>query len=301
VASSPRRPAAAESTALLARCTFPAPGTCVDLAVSGGPDSCGLALLAVDAGVDATLHHVDHSLRPGGAQEANLVEALAVRTGARFVAHVVAVAPGGNLEARARAARRAVLPAGVLTAHTMDDQAETVLVNLLRGAGLDGLAGMSPSTKPLLGLRRAEVRAVVDAAHVPVVVDSSNYDLSLQRNLLRARVLPELCRVADRDLVPVLARLAAICGDDAAYLDGAASAAVLDPSDVAALRAAAPALRRRRLRDLARSDDPDGSHPPSAAEVDRMEAVVRGEVVATELHGGRRLARRDGHLRLEGG
>jgi tRNA(Ile)-lysidine synthase len=270
----------------------------VALAVSGGPDSSGLALLAVAAGCRATLHHVDHGLRAHGGEEADLVEALARRLGMGFVAHLATVDPGPNLEARARAARRAALPAGALTGHTMDDQAETVLLNLLRGAGLDGLAAMSPATKPLLELRRHEVHEMVADADVETVVDASNYDLSLRRNLLRARVLPELNRVAMRDLVPVLARQASMARDTASYLDDVALALVPDACDVAALRAAPAVLRRRRLRDLARGTD-DAAHPPSAIEVDRMEAVVLGESVATELTGGRRLSRRSGRLRME--
>src|SRR5580693_2185433 len=129
--SSQMRPAAAELSELLERCWFPEPGRRVDLAVSGGPDSCGLALLASAAGLVATIHHVEHGLRPG-ASDAALVAQLAERLGAPYVAHRVAVDPGGNLEARARSARLAVLPAGVLTGHTMDDQAETVVLNLLR-------------------------------------------------------------------------------------------------------------------------------------------------------------------------
>jgi tRNA(Ile)-lysidine synthase len=294
------RPAAAEVAELLERCWFPEPGRRVDLAVSGGPDSCGLALLASAAGLVATIHHVEHGLRPG-ASDAALVAQLADRLGASYVAHRVAVEPGGNLEARARSARLAVLPAGVLTGHTMDDQAETVVLNLLRGCGLDGLAGMSTSTKPLLGLRRSELRAFVVAAEVKFATDASNYDLTLRRNVVRARLLPELNGVAGRDLVPVLARLAALAGDDARYLDELAVAAVPDPGDVVALRDAPVALRRRRLRDLARRDDDDGSHPPSAAEVERMERVVMGLVVATELAGGRRLARHEGRLAFEDG
>ena len=192
-----------------------------------------------------------------------------------------------------------MLAPGTLTGHTMDDQAETVLINLLRGAGADGLSGMAPATKPMLGLRRSELRALVATAGIQIVVDPSNYDLSLQRNLLRARVLPELCRVADRDLVPVLARQAALLRDDASFLDAAAAAAVPDPTDVAALLEAPSPLRRRRLRDLARHEGADGTHPPSAAEIERMEAVVRGDAVATELSGARRLARRAGRLRLD--
>jgi tRNA(Ile)-lysidine synthase len=256
-----------------------------------------MALLATHAGLSATLHHVDHGLRTSGASEAALVESLAERVGARFEAHVVEVSPGPNLEARARRARRAVLPEGVLTAHTMDDQAETVLLNFLRGSGIDGLAGMSPSTKPLLGVRRAELHAFVVASGASYVVDPSNFDLSLRRNLLRARVLPELCRASGRDLVPVLARQANLLRDDAAFLDATAMAAIGDPEDVTLLRGAPVALRRRRLRDLARSLD--DAHPPSADEVERMEAVVNNDVQATELSGGRRLARRAGRLHLD--
>lgn len=268
--------------------------------MSGGPDSCGLALLAAAAGLDATLHHVDHGLRAGSEAEGDRVGALAMRLGLAYASHAAVIASGPNLEARARSARRAALPADALTGHTMDDQAETVLLNLLRGAGLDGLAAMSPSTKPLLGLRRREVRELVAAEGVDVVVDGSNFDLSHKRNLVRARVLPELNRVAARDLVPVLARQASLARDAVAFLDEAARDAVPDTGDVAALRDAPQVLRRRRLRDLARGTD-DASHPPSAAEVDRMEAVVLGDAVATEVSGGRRLARRRGRLKLDDG
>ncbi len=245
------------------------------------------------------MHHVDHGLRDDGAREAALVESLAKDAGMGFVAHVVAVEHGGNLEARARAARRQVLPTGVLTAHTMDDQAEGVLLNVLRGAALDGLGGMGTATKPLLDLRRAELRAFVAASGRPVVSDSSNFDLSLRRNLVRARVLPELSHVAGRDLVPLLARQAAVLRDEASFLNDAAKQAVPDYLDVRALRAAAPTLRRRRLRDLVREVASDG-HPPSGAELDRLEAVVAGVAVATELAGRIRVARREGRLRVEG-
>ena len=127
---------------LLTRCRFPPAATSVDLAVSGGADSLALLVLAVSAGLTAVAHHVDHGLRPGSALEAGQVAAAAEKLGAGFVSLRVNVGEGPNLEARARAARYAVLPAGVATGHTADDQAETVLVNLLRGSGPDGLAGM---------------------------------------------------------------------------------------------------------------------------------------------------------------
>src|SRR5205085_8899120 len=124
------------TAALLGRCVFPGAGTVVTCAVSGGADSLALLVLAVGAGCEVTAVHVDHGLREGSAAEADLVRAAAARFGAGFVAERVMVAPGANLEARARAARYGVLPADVLTGHTADDQAETVLLNLLRGAGL---------------------------------------------------------------------------------------------------------------------------------------------------------------------
>ena len=146
--------------ALLPRCRFPAAGAEVTCAVSGGADSLALLVLAVAAGTRVTAVHVDHGLRAGSGDEADVVADAAARFGAAFRAVRVQVPRGPNLEARARAARYAALPADVLTGHTADDQAETVLLNLLRGAGLDGLAGMRSARHPLLGLRRSETRAL---------------------------------------------------------------------------------------------------------------------------------------------
>ena len=136
---------------LLSRCTFPPAGAPLACAVSGGADSLALLVLAAAAGCDVTAIHVDHGLRAGSAAEAEVVRGAAARFGARFESHRVSVRSGPNLEARARAARFAALPADVATGHTMDDQAETILINLLRGAGADGLAGMEPGGRhPLL-------------------------------------------------------------------------------------------------------------------------------------------------------
>ena len=135
-------------TELLARCDFPSAGSDVTCAVSGGADSLALLVLAVRAGCRVTAVHVDHGLRAGSAAEAEVVRRAAAEHGAAFRAQRVTVAPGPNVEARARAARYGALPADVLTGHTADDQAETVLLNLLRGAGLDGLAGMAPGRPP---------------------------------------------------------------------------------------------------------------------------------------------------------
>src|SRR5436853_503726 len=160
---------------LLARCTFPPAGVPVTCAVSGGADSLALLVLAVAAGCNVTAVHVDHGLRPGSAAEADVVATAAGQYGAAFRAATALVDPGPNLEARARAARYAALPDDVLTGHTADDQAETVLLNLLRGAGIDGLAGMRPDRRrPLLALRRRETAALCEAFELEPVSYPSN-------------------------------------------------------------------------------------------------------------------------------
>ena len=262
-------------------------------AVSGGADSLALLVLAAAAGCRVTAHHVDHGLRPGSAAEADVVAAAAARFGAAFVAHRVDVGAGPNLEARARAARLGVLPAGVATGHTADDQAETILLNMLRGAGLDGLAGMRPGpAKPILGLRRAETVAVCAAAGLAPVHDLSNADPAYRRNRVRHEILPLLDAVAGRDVTAVLARQAALLRDEADALDELAAA--VDPADSRALVAVAPAVARRAVRRLLAGD-----HPPDAAAVERVLAVARHEAAGCDVDGGRAVRRTAGRLRVE--
>src|SRR5436190_5711991 len=157
---------------LLARCRFPPASSPVVCAVSGGADSLALLVLACAAGLAVTAVHVDHGLRPGSADEAGVVAEAAARFGAEFRSERVTVAEGPNLEARARDARYAVLSVDVLTGHTSDDQAETVLVNLLRGAALDGLAGMrDDGRRPILALRRSETAGLCAALGLEPVAD----------------------------------------------------------------------------------------------------------------------------------
>ena len=110
-----------EVVALAARCTFPEPGRPLVCAVSGGPDSLALLVLAVAAGCRVTAIHVDHGLRPTSGDEAEVVSAATARLGAAFRGERVTLVEGPNLEARARTARFAVLPDDVATGHTMDD------------------------------------------------------------------------------------------------------------------------------------------------------------------------------------
>ena len=280
---------------LLPRCTFAPAGAEVACAVSGGADSLALFVLAVAAGCQATAIHVDHALRDGSAAEAEVVRAAAERFGARFRAERVDVAPGPNLEARARAARYGVLPAGVLTGHTADDQAETVLLNLLWGAGLDGLAGMAPGPNhPILALRRSETRLLCADLGLEWVEDPTNADPAFRRNRVRAELLPLLESIAARDPVPVLARQAAVLRSEAELLD--ALAAELDPTDARGLAAAPLALARRAVRRWLAAGR---THPPDLATVDRVLTVARGECRAADAGEGRRVARTQGRLRLE--
>ena len=274
---------------LLARCSFPPAGTPVTCAVSGGPDSLALLVLVTAAGCDVTAVHVDHGLRPGSAGEADVVASAAHRYGAAFRATTAAVEPGPNLEARARAARYAVLPNDVLTGHTADDQAETLLLNLLRGAGLDGLAGMRPHRHPLLRIRRWHTRGLCLAEGLEPVTDPTNDNLTFRRNRVRLELLPLLDEIAERDVAAVLARQADLLRGDADLLELLSTE--IDPTDAKALADAPPALARRAVRRLLAND-----HPPDSAAVERVLAVARGDAVATDAGGGREVRRSHGRL-----
>ena len=278
---------------LLGRCSFPAAGTAVTCAVSGGADSLALLVLAAEAGCAVTAVHLDHGARPGAAgAEAAVVEAAAARFGAGFERRALDVPTGPNLEERWRDARRAALPAGALTGHTADDAAETVLLNLLRGGALDGLAGIRPGpTKPILRLRRAETHAVCAAVGLDPVHDPTNDDARFRRNRVRSELVPLLDAIAERDVVALLGRQADLLREDADLLDELA--APLDPTDARTLAAAPAPLARRAVRRWLH----DGRHPPDAATVERVLAVARCEVKACELPGGDRIERTGMRLR----
>jgi tRNA(Ile)-lysidine synthase len=279
--------------AILGRCTFPRAGLEVVAGVSGGADSTALLALAVEAGCRVTAVHVDHGLRAGSTGDAEHVAETARRLGAPFRAMRVDVEPGPNLEARARNARLAALGPGAMTGHTTDDQAETLLLRLVRGSGLDGLAAMRPGpTKPILALRRTETAGVCDAAGLPHLSDPSNADPVHRRNRVRAEVMPLLDDVADRDTAGLLARAAALLADDADLLDELASA--LDPTDARALIAAPLPLARRAVRSWLCRD----GYPPDRATVDRVLDVARGDASATDVGAGRRVRRSSQRLHL---
>jgi tRNA(Ile)-lysidine synthase len=292
-AAGPPGPEAARLIAdVLPRCTFPPGDGPLVAAVSGGADSLALLLLAVATGRPVTAIHVDHRLRPDSALDGELVRNVALRLGAACEVVEVDVGPGPNLEARARLARAKALPPTAMTGHTADDQAETVLLNLLRGSGLDGLAGMRPGPNhPLLALRRAETVALCAACGLSPAHDSTNDDVRHLRNRVRHELLPALAAASGRDLVPVLARQSDLLRDEAALLDELAAA--IDTSDARALAAAPAALARRAVRRWLA--DP---YPPDAASVERVLAVARGDAIACEIDGGRRIERHTQRLTL---
>ena len=264
--------------------------------VSGGADSMALLVLAVGAGCDVTAVHVDHGLRSGSEHEADRVREVAERLGAGFRAETVVIEPGPNLEARARSARHAILGSDAALGHTADDRAETMIMNLMRGAGPDGLASIRFGARhPILDLRRSETEQVCELEGIEPFHDPSNVDPMFVRNRIRHELLPLLADIAGRDLVPILDRQADVFASVADYLR--LQAADLDPTDARVLRSVPEVVARVALREWLR-DGIDERHPPDAATVDRVMAVVRGDSLATDVGGNRRVERTAGKLRI---
>lgn len=280
--------------ALLERCDFPAAGSHVICAVSGGPDSLALLALAAAAGLNITAVHVDHQLREGSAAEGAVVANAAEQFRASYRSETVTVAEGPDLENRCRSARREVLGAEALTGHTMDDQAETLLINLMRGAGPEGLAAMRPGgTHPILALRRAETHAVCVEFGLSPVTDPTNSDPRFVRNRIRHELLPLMAAISNRDPAPLLARTSDNLRDLTEGLDELAEG--VDPTDTRLLALQPAIIQRIVLRKWLTDDN---GYRPSAAELARVLDVVHHRAVGTELAGGRVLRRTDGFLRL---
>lgn len=277
---------------LLARCAFPTAGTAVSLAISGGPDSMALLLLAHAAGLDITAIHVDHQLRSDSALDATIIRAVTETLGISLIVHTVNVGDGPNLEARARSARYSMFPAEIMTGHTEDDQAETVLINLLRGAGAQGLAAMRPgNTRPLLKLRRTETRALCTSLNITTVNDITNEDSRFLRNRVRNELLPLMSDISQRDPMPLLSRTADVLRADNDLLD--ALAREIDPTDAKALAVAPTPLAHRAIRQWL--SDP---YPPDLATLERVLAVARGDVLACDVGENRQIRRSKQRLTL---
>lgn len=288
------------------------------VACSGGPDSLALAAAAAvlgdRRGTDVRAVVVDHGLQEGSAQvAAGVVEQLTTKLSlpAVVVSAVVVVTASGP-EAAARAARYAALEAAaadselVLLGHTLDDQAETVLLGLARGSGPRSLAGM-PAVRgrfhrPLLGLRRQVTEAACVELGLAAWIDPHNSEERFARVRVRQRVLPVLEAELGPGVAEALARSAALARADADLLDELAAVELGEPGadllDCARLAQLAPALRSRVLRAWLLAC---GAAEVSAAHLAAVTALV------TDWHGqrwveipGLRVSRSQGSLRAVG-
>jgi tRNA(Ile)-lysidine synthase len=238
-----------------------APGDRVLVAVSGGPDSVALLHLLCDLREELELRlevaHLQHGIRGAEAQEdAQFVAELAEKLGLPFhlkevnLRQIKSAAGKGNLEALARAERYRFFAdvarernlGKIATAHTQDDQAETVLMWLLRGSGMRGLGGMPPThwldgtniesasglvvIRPLLGVSRAEIEEYLNEKHLTFRLDRSNQDPSFLRNWIRLKLIPQLREKMDRNLPARLARQAELIREEDALLEALAHAAI---------------------------------------------------------------------------
>jgi tRNA(Ile)-lysidine synthase len=272
-------------------------GAAVVVALSGGPDSTALAYLATEARPDlaAVLVHVRHGLRDDRADLA-VVERHADFLGIELEVVDVTVRRGRHgLEAAARDARYGALreiaarrgASAILVGHSADDQAETVLLRAARGTGLTGLAAMSTDAdgvlRPLLRVRRSDLRRFVALEGLPVADDPTNADPDVRRVAVRNHVLPALSEIAP-DPVGALGRLASLAADDDAALAELAEVAIVEAAvrlgDVVALPDAAvealPAAVRRRLWRQLLVAAAGGGPPPSSAVIADLEALAPG-------------------------
>ncbi|MPV90421.1 tRNA lysidine(34) synthetase TilS [Georgenia ruanii] len=310
--SAPHPAVAAARSAVRATLADLPPGARVLVACSGGADSLALAaaaaFVAPRAGWLASAVTVDHGLQPGSADVARHAAARCRALGLAATVRAVEVPGGsggrgaGGPEAAARTARYAALAAAareaeaaaVLLGHTLDDQAETVLLGLARGSGARSLAGMAPARgpwrRPFLALRRAQTEAVCRALGLDFVLDPGNAaagpwraadGTALRRAAVRERVLPALADALGPGVVPALGRTAAQLRRDADLLDGLAAdllaQALVDGAavvlDVTVLAAAHPALRTRALQTAAlRSGAAPGAL--AAVHVEALDALV---------------------------
>ncbi|MGA8987877.1 tRNA lysidine(34) synthetase TilS [Aeromicrobium sp.] len=269
------------------------PGSRLVIGVSGGADSLALAavtgFVADRASYEVTAVIVDHQLQPGSAAVAAVAAEQIHELG--MEAEIIAVDVGrhGGPEAAARRARhealRRSMPDAVLLGHTLDDQAETVLLGLGRGSGPRSIAGMSPADgitrRPLLALRRVDTERICRAHGLSWWNDPHNADPAYRRSRIRTELMPVLEDVLGGGVAEALARTADQVRADGAWLDELA-AAVEAPLDVPTLLALPPAVRSRTLRRTALQAGADGSALTSThlAEIDRL---------VTSWHGQRRI------------
>lgn len=270
------------------------------LALSGGPDSAAMSFLATRVSESVRAAHVNHgTLHAPGLEEAARAIAEALTLDLTVVQAEIG-GPGFTEEA-ARDARYGALKdtqspdEWIVTGHTIDDQAETVLFNLFRGGGLAGLAGIPEMTadrvaRPLLSVTRGELRELAVLASLPFADDPSNLDPAHTRNRIRHEVIPMLRAGFNPALVAALARTAAAARADDDFLQQLAAElpVTLDETGSAMPRSVLTVTPRpladRALRILVTSLRPP--HPPTRAEITRIWEVIEGDAQRAQLEGG---------------
>ena len=284
--------------------------------VSGGSDSIALARALLELARSGEfsvvgLAHFNHRLRQTAGRDEQFCRGVAARLGVSIVVEGADVAAhaaseGLSIENAARRLRYAFLErtAAALSAtriavgHTMDDQAETVLLKLMRGAGPAGLGGVYPRkgtvVRPLLGVSREELRAWLTSLGQPWVEDESNADLSNPRNRVRHRVLPELDAAYGGATRPSIARAAELAREDGQWLDGLAALRFQSLArsrqdclelDAAALLAEPLPLLRRVLLEAMRTRS--GGKEVGQEHVESALAVLWAHARAADVPGGR--------------
>ena len=220
-------------------------GTRLLIAVSGGSDSVALLRLMTElagagAHVVAAIAHFNHQLRPAAARDQMFCRELAARLGCPIVVGTADVRAraeeeGLSIEAAARCERYAFLHAAaegagadrIATGHTRDDQVETFLLKLARGAGLTGLGGIYPSrdrlVRPLLDVTHSELQAYLRALGERWVDDETNADITNPRNRVRHVLLPQFENAFGVSIRETIARAAALAGEDGEWLDAVAT------------------------------------------------------------------------------
>lgn len=272
--------------------------------LSGGADSAVAAWAAQQAGVPMRCLHVDHGLDASPVMR-RAAGAIAEHLGSDL--EVVSVHVRSSSETDLRDARYAAMLASLcgdellVTAHTADDAVETVLINLLRGTGVDGLAGIPARrdrvVRPLLGFSRDEIRQTARRVGLPFIDDPENLSSAHLRNRVRHELLPYLETEFQPAIHQVLRRLVGAASDASALIDRQVTTVPLERStrgvrgSMGRLAASPPEIRRHVYRRMLTTMR--GPASPSAAEIDRMEAVfVEGGI--GEFDGTEAVVFRDG-------
>jgi tRNA(Ile)-lysidine synthase len=260
--------------------------------VSGGPDSVALLRAVLALGGHPAVLHVDHGLRGEESEaDADFVMTLCEQLGVGCEARTLNLEGAANLQERARDARYRLaretavrLGLGVVaTGHTSDDVAETMILNLSRGAGLRGLASIPPArdglVRPLIDRTRLEVLAYLSWLDQPYRTDPTNLSGKYARNRVRLEVLPVLEHIHPGAAVN-LARAASLAREDLEALEGLADAALeTRGAEVVlargALHALPPALRRHAVRRAYARVLP-GALPPESRHVEAVLALAEG-------------------------